>query len=94
MQEFVVWEFYEGLIRIEGPMLVTSIFFLCMYMGSVIVAIATRVLNNLCKKHVNIHLPNCDLLICCINTLFMPPTSEKLRGHIGLGLSIHLSVHS
>ena len=23
---------------------------------------------------------------------FMPPTSEKLRGHIGLGLSIRLSV--
>ena len=23
---------------------------------------------------------------------FMPPTLEKLRGHIGLGLSVHLSV--
>ena len=23
---------------------------------------------------------------------FMPPTSKKLRGHIGLGPSIHLSV--
>ena len=29
---------------------------------------------------------------------FMPPTSEKLRGHIGLGLSVcpsvHMSVHN
>ena len=24
--------------------------------------------------------------------VIMPPTSEKLRGHIGLGLSVHLSV--
>ena len=24
--------------------------------------------------------------------IFMPPTSEKLRGHIGLGLSVRLSV--
>ena len=23
---------------------------------------------------------------------FMPPTSEKLRGHIGLGLSVRLSI--
>ena len=26
------------------------------------------------------------------NNLFMPPTSEKLRGHIGLGLSVRQSV--
>ena len=24
--------------------------------------------------------------------VFLPPTLEKLRGHIGLGLSVHLSV--
>ena len=27
-----------------------------------------------------------------VKPFFMPPTSEKLRGHIGLGLSIHPSV--
>ena len=26
--------------------------------------------------------------------IFMPPTSKKLRGHIGLGLSIRLSVRN
>ena len=26
--------------------------------------------------------------------LFMPPTSKKLRGHIGLGLSVRLSVRN
>ena len=29
---------------------------------------------------------------CVFKLLFMPPTSEKLRGHIGLGLSVRPSV--
>ena len=28
----------------------------------------------------------CNLIFCCC--FFMPPTSKKLRGHIGLGLSV------
>ena len=27
-------------------------------------------------------------VFCCVCFLFMPPTSKKLRGHIGLGLSV------
>ena len=30
--------------------------------------------------------------LCLTDTIFMPPTSKKLRGHIGLGLSVRLSV--
>ena len=30
--------------------------------------------------------------LCVVYFVFMPPTSEKLRGHIGLGLPVRLSV--
>ena len=39
------------------------------------------------------------LTILCENFMYgymqlmMPPTSKKLRGHIGLALSFHLSAH-
>ena len=33
-----------------------------------------------------------NFLPLALNFFFMPPTSEKLRGHIGLGLSICSSV--
>ena len=31
---------------------------------------------------------------CLDRTVFMPPTSKKLREHIGFGLSVHPSIHS
>ena len=37
------------------------------------------------------HVRSVDRCIC-YTLIFMPPTSKKLRGHIGLGLSVRPSV--
>ena len=41
--------------------------------------------------------PIISMIFCIVDMcqlcVFMPPTSKKLRRHIGLGLSVRLSVH-
>ena len=52
---------------------------------------------NICRVVLSMYLQNAHMWVIRFdlfsqNMIFMPPTSEKLRGHIGLGLSVRPSV--
>ena len=52
---------------------------------------------NICRVVLSMYLQNAHMSVIRFDLfsqdmIFMPPTSEKLRGHIGLGLSVRPSV--